>query len=255
MDGARPVLTLRLADTTTAIQLWSGEFPLGPDGLPDLREDALGGVSIMLGLQLVRTEALRSGRPAALEASELLERARATLRWSGGRTEGLMEAWRLLEECVRRDESLPLAWALLAVTYLHEVRFSADRAPSLQRADDAIRRALAMRLSPRDPQMTAWHMYAGMAHLHLGHHAAAVEWLTRGVEAGPESAFGRLFLAGALGASGRIAEGQAQLGRFQQLQPGYSLGSFRAAEPSDAPAFQQQRQRLYDGLRRVGMRE
>jgi Tfp pilus assembly protein PilF len=112
---------------------------------------------------------------------------------------------------------------------------------------------LAMRLSPRDPQMPSWRLFGGVAHLHLGDDATAIEWLTRSVEGNPKSAFARLFLASALGSAGRIAEAGLQVTQLQQLRPGFTLTQFRAAEPSDAPAFRAQRERVYEGLRRAGM--
>lgn len=319
MVASRPVLTMRLAEASTAVQLWSQDFTSGPYGMPALREDVIGHVAETLGLQLIRAEARRSGRPGAMHAAELLSRARAVLRWSGQDTERVLQARTLLEETVRLDSELASAWALLAMTHLHEVRFSATREMELRRAGQAIERALtlapdsdavrlvegnvyyeqgrmaqalaaferaaelnpnnaaalgfrasalvmlgrpdealapieqAMRLSPRDPLLTAWQMFAGVAHLHLGHDATAVDWLTRAVEGKPRSAFGHLFLARALGVSGRIAEAQAQMAQLQQLRPGFTLSRFRAVEPSDAAPFRMQREHVYEGLRKAGM--
>jgi TolB-like protein/DNA-binding winged helix-turn-helix (wHTH) protein/Tfp pilus assembly protein PilF len=111
----------------------------------------------------------------------------------------------------------------------------------------------AIRLSPRDPQLPQWQLYHGVADLHMGRDAAAVEWLTRSVEGNPKSSFGRLFLASAYGASRRLDEARAQMAKFQELRPGFTLSRFRAIEPSDAPAFKLQRERVYEGLRRAGM--
>jgi hypothetical protein len=69
------------------------------------------------------------------------------------------------------------------------------------------------------------------------------------------SPFGRLFLARALGVSGRVPEAQAQMAQLQQLRPGFTLSRFRAVEPSDAAPFRKQRERVYEGLRRAGMPE
>jgi len=227
----------------------------------------------------------------------------------------------LLEEALRHDPAYAEAWAMSAFTYLNDVRFSATREQDLERADAAVRRALALapdsdgvrvlegrlhyeqrnmplalaaferaaelnpnnvsalgfrgaalvmlgrpdealaqidqaiRLSPRDPQLAVWQMFGGVAHLHMGHDRAAVEWLTRSVKAYPLSPFGRLFLASALGASGRISEACEQMAQLQQMRPGFTMSRFRAVEPSDAAAFRAQRERVYEGLRRAGMPE
>jgi len=325
MSESRPVLTMRLSDASTAVQLWNEDFTAASAAMPALRDSAVGRVSGILGLRLIRADAERAGGRHALHASaeDLLSRARAVLRWSGQGTQGVLEARKLLEQAVRQDDGLAEAWAMLATTYLSDVRFSGsgERKRDLRLAGKAIERALALapdsgivhlaegkvhynqgrmpqalaafdrsielnpnaalalgfrgaalvmlgrpdealesvdhaiRLSPRDPQLSDWQLFAGVAHLHLGHDAAAVEWLTRSVEGNPKSAFGRLFLASALGAAGRVPEAQVQVAQLQQMRPGFTLSRFRNVEPSDAAAFRVQREHVYEGLRRAGLPE
>lgn len=320
LEDARPVLTMRLADASSAVQLWNQEFM--PATIPELRAMVAGRVASTLGLQLVRADAWADRhRSIAPRAVELLGRARAVLRWSGKGTAGIAQARALLQEALRHDAAYGDAWAMLAFTYVNDVRFSATREEDLRLAADAVQRAVALapdhdgvrlvegrvqyeqgrmadalvafehaaelnpnnvgalgfrgaalvmlgrpeealaqieqaiRLSPRDPQIAVWQMFGGVAHLHQGQNAQAVEWLSRSVERYPMSPFGRLFLASALGASGRIAEAKAQMAQLQQLRPGFTLSRFRAAEPSDAVPFRAQRERVYEGLRRAGMPE
>jgi len=113
----------------------------------------------------------------------------------------------------------------------------------------------ALRLSPRDPLVPQRQMFHGVADLHLGRDDRAIEWLARSVDSNPASSFARLFLASALGTSGRIDEAQAHMAEFQRQRHGFTLGQFRAREPSDAPPFRRQRERVYEGLRRAGMPE
>jgi adenylate cyclase len=113
----------------------------------------------------------------------------------------------------------------------------------------------AMRISPRDPRLAEWQLFAGVAELHLRHSTAAIDWLTRSVDANPRSAFAHLFLASALGVARRDADARAEMARFEQLRPGFTLSRFRAREPSDAAPFIAQRQEVYEGLRRAGMPE
>lgn len=320
LEASQPVLTMRLADASSAVQLWSQEFSSA--AVPDLRGLVAGQVAGTLGLQLIRADTGANGHGAtAPKALEALSRARAVLRWAVRGPVGMAQARGLLQEALRHDAALTEAWALLASTYLYDVRFSPTRDQDLASADAAVQRALglapdhdgvrvvegrvlyergrmadalaafdraalinpnnvaalgfrgatlvmlgrpeeallqieqAIRLSPRDPQLAVWQMFGGVAHLHQGHHAAAIEWLAQAVEGHPASPFGRLFLASALGASGRIAEAKVQMAQLQQMRPGLTLGRFRAVEPSDAPAFLSQRERVYEGLRRAGMPE
>ena len=51
-----------------------------------------------------------------------------------------------------------------------------------------------------------------------------------------------------------IEEAKAQMAQLQQMRPGFTLGRFRAVEPSDTAAFRAQRERVYEGLRRAGYR-
>ena len=260
LDESRPVLTMRLADASTAIQMWNQEFR--PATIPELRDLVAGRVADTLGLQLIRAETQRS-EAVSPRAVELLAQARALLRWSG-KGGSVAEARRLAKEALRIDEGLGDLWGTLAFTYLAEARFSASRKPWLQHADEAVQRAVAlrpdsdnirylqgwlyyeqgrapaalasfdlalqlnpnnasalgfrgaalgllnrpdealasikqaMRISPRDPKLPTWQMFAGTLHLHLGQDQQAVESLTRSVEGAPMSPFGRLFLASAL---------------------------------------------------------
>jgi adenylate cyclase len=322
MDAARPVLAMRLADVSTAVQLWSQDFASETGAMQALREEVIGRVAETLGWQLIRASARSSRRTGAVEAVELLSRARAIQRAAPKNSvEATLQARALLEQAVRHDSELASAWAMLAMTYLPQARFSSTRGQDLQRAADAVKRAVAlapdsdavrqvegklyfeqgrmahalatfemaiernpsnaaalassgaalvmlgrpdealvpigraMRLSPRDPLLPGWQMFAGVAHLHLGQDAAAVQWLAPAVDKNPENPFGHLFLASALGLAGRTAEAQAQIAKFQQLRPGFTLSRFREVEPSDAPLFRRQRERVYDGLRRAGMPE
>lgn len=71
MDASRPVLTMRLADASTAVQLWSQEFR--PAATPALRDLVLGPVAETLGLQLIGAEARQGerSRPVPAQTVEL----------------------------------------------------------------------------------------------------------------------------------------------------------------------------------------
>jgi TolB-like protein/DNA-binding winged helix-turn-helix (wHTH) protein/Tfp pilus assembly protein PilF len=320
LQGSRLQLTASMADSTNARQLWSETFEAPTQGAIELHNDALMRVAGSLGLRLVHLEAQRSQREKGPpDATALLIRARAALRWAGQGEEGVVEARQLLEEAVRRDDGLAEAWALLAWTYLDEIRFRPGREEDLVRAAHAVDRAIALapesadalgakarlqynraqmpqalssfqqaiqlnpsdaqwhghsaatlimlgrpeealaasdraiRLSPHDPQLSLWQMFEGVALLHLGRDDEAIERLTKAVADNPKSAFGRLFLASALGNAGRVDEAGIQIQELLRLRPGLTLTQFKSREPSDEPRFLAHRQRVYQGLRRAGL--
>lgn len=314
LEDAEPVLTMRLADTGNAVQLWNQEFR--PAGAATLRDLVASRVANTLGIQLMRAEAAGRRTPPA-DPADLMTQARAAVR-SGD--EASPRARMLLEAVVQQDEDAQ-AWAMLATSYVWAARLSPTRERDLEQARRAIERALAlapdnekvrvaegrvygeagiqrralaayeraialnpssadahggrgdalimlgrpdealapieraMRISPYDARLFVWQTYAGVAHLHLGHDAAAVELFSKVVAGYPQVPFFRLFLAGALGVSGRVQEARAEMEQLLRMQPELTLSRFRSVEPSDAPAFFKQRQHLYDGLRLAGMPE
>lgn len=318
LDAAQPVLTMRLADAASAVQLWNQEFRAGSEGA--LRDVVAGRVAATLGFHMVRAETRpdqgEHTRHAAV--ADLLSEARAVVRRSGVDDPN---ARKLLEAAMRSgDDHDAEGLAMLATSYAWANRFSPTRGSDLAQAQLAIERALAlapdndkvrvaegrvygevgnqarslaaydravalnpnnaeahggradalvmlgrpeeafapieqaMRISPYDPRFFVWEVYAGVAHLHLRHDTKAVELFTKVVRAHPHPFF-HLLLAGALGASGRIAEAREQMAAFRAWYPRFTLSQLRAIDPSEAPAFFQQRQHLYDGLRAAGMPE
>ena len=169
----------------------------------------------------------------------------------------LMRAW-VLYETGRMPEALATFDRGLRLAP-NEPRLLAGRGAALAmlgRADEAIESIdRAMRLSPRDPVIADWQLHRGVALLHKGEAAQAAVWLGRAAEANPASPFAHLFLASALASVGAAEPAREQLAQFQRLRPGFTLGEFRAREPSDAPAFRQQRERVYRGLLLAGMPE
>lgn len=321
-DEARPVLTLRMADASTAVQLWQQDVRIGPGWTQQLREDVDGVTTSFINAMRV-ADARHSGNPDAVKAAELVSRARALLRGPPATTETdrQLEVQALLEESLRYDDNSAAAWAILASSYLHDVRFSPERAGKLKRAVAAAERSVnlaptsvpalvtrgwvyveegrtvqalktfdraielnpkdawaivsrgyalfqagraqealeairqGIRLSPDDPKLVRWQAFEGMALLHLGQDAAAVQPLAQGSTATPPPPFVHLYLASALAHSRRIEEARAQVAQFPQRYPGVTLSRLRALEISDAPEFLKQRERVYEGLRHAGMPE
>jgi tetratricopeptide (TPR) repeat protein len=105
----------------------------------------------------------------------------------------------------------------------------------------------AMRLSPQDPTMPSWDVFAGQAELELGHDAEGLEWLLRAVALSPNSRYGNGSLAAAYALVGDHANAELYAARFMALTKGVSdqrrLELFGAFLPPPAP------HRISDGLR------
>lgn len=321
--GSHQELSLRLADTASAVQLWHAAFAVEDDPMRVLHDDVLARVTGSLDLRLIGVDAQRSQRdhPVDPGAADLQMRAHASLRWAGQGQDAIMRAQGLLQQAVLRDPRLAEGWALLAMTYLDGIRFGNAREEALRQAAEAAGHALALapdnaivqearakvlynqgrmaqaieafdrgielnpnnpvlhayrgasltmlgrpeegvtailraqRLSPRDPQTPAWLMLQGASLLHLGRDVEAAALLERSVQGNPESPFGRLFLASALGLTGRLDAAREQVAALQRIAPGFTIERMRAREPSDARAFRAQREHVYKGLRLAGLSE
>jgi adenylate cyclase len=178
MEESRPVLTMRLADASTAVQLWNQEFR--PAAMPELRDVVAGHVASTLGLHLMHAATAKPANgPEAVspKAVELLGRARAVLRWSGKGVASMAQARSLLEKAVREDEKLADAWGMLAFTYISDSRFSASRESDLRRAEEAVRRALALA-----PDTDAGHYIEGWLYYEQGRMKQALTAFERATE-------------------------------------------------------------------------
>jgi len=81
----------------------------------------------------------------------------------------------------------------------------------------------AMRLSPRDPRMGAFHDKMAWAELGLGHFDAAVEESSKAIDAGSKVYFTYLCLATAQALKGDIDEAKAALTEARRLNPKLSV--------------------------------
>jgi tetratricopeptide (TPR) repeat protein len=115
--------------------------------------------------------------------------------------------------------------------------------------------AEAMRLSPRDPQLSHWYFYLGAADLYLGRADAAVEPLQKAVELHSNHNLNHFFLAAALALAGREVEAAEACATGQRLDPTFSVAKFRDLAPSKNAVFLALRERVYDGMRKAGVPE
>ena len=119
--------------------------------------------------------------------------------------------------------------------------------------------AKAERIGPRDPGRWTWLDARGHALILLGRDEEAVRALTNALEANPRYVSPHAFLAAAFAHLGRSDEARAALAAYEQVRPGTRVSTFRSLAPvplvRTSHQYQQQRQRLNEGLRKAGMPE
>jgi TolB-like protein/cytochrome c-type biogenesis protein CcmH/NrfG len=117
----------------------------------------------------------------------------------------------------------------------------------------------AERIGPRDPGRWTWLDGRGHALILLGRDEEAVRALINSREANPRNAFPHAFLAAAYALLGRSDEARTALAAYEQMRPGTRVSTFRSLSPVPlvltSRQYQQQRQRLNEGLRKAGMPE
>ena len=111
----------------------------------------------------------------------------------------------------------------------------------------------ALRLSPRDLSVYQWMFFLGVAKVHLGTEAEAVEWLRRSIEANRSFPPGHFNLAAALALLGELDEARSAVKSGLALNPTLTLRRLRLHAPSDNPTFLTARERILEGLRLAGL--
>jgi TolB-like protein/class 3 adenylate cyclase len=113
----------------------------------------------------------------------------------------------------------------------------------------------ALRLSPRDLYAYQWVFFMGMAKVHLGADAEAVDWLRRSIEANRSFPPGHFNLAAVLALLGALDDARIAVKTGLALNPSFTLRRFRVDAPSDNPTFLAVRERIYKGMRMAGVPE
>jgi adenylate cyclase len=114
----------------------------------------------------------------------------------------------------------------------------------------------ASRLSPRDPQRASWLIPAGLANITLHRDDQAVDFIRRGMAAAPAST-GRAWLAAALALAGHDEEARETLKEYLAAPDARpkTIAAFKKNINSNNPTYLATRERIYEGLRKVGMPE
>lgn len=150
------------------------------------------------------------------------------------------EALDLLEDAVRLNENLPLAWALSAVSYAY-----------IGNGDEARERLLNVsRLTPYDPLNFFFWAASGLSEFVAGRYDEAIAVLLRTHSIKPNFRAGLRLLAASLALDGQQARAQEIAAELVKLDPGFSISDFMSWYPLREP---ESRERLVLGLSSAGL--
>jgi adenylate cyclase len=113
----------------------------------------------------------------------------------------------------------------------------------------------ALRLSPRDPNVTWWQFYMCHLHTHLAQWEQAIEWCGKSIASGNASMYPFVDLAAANAWAGRDKEAKEAVAELRKLYPDFTVQTWAGIHWSDDPTFNTQYQRIVEGLRKAGLPE
>jgi TolB-like protein/class 3 adenylate cyclase len=111
----------------------------------------------------------------------------------------------------------------------------------------------ALRLSPRDPLIHLWLMFAGFAKTLLGKWEEALSWLRKSIDANPNNPWSNFYLSACLAHLGRLDEARAAVRTGLAVNPKFSIKRLRAFGESDNAVFLAQRERMIEAMRMAGV--
>jgi DNA-binding winged helix-turn-helix (wHTH) protein len=139
-----------------------------------------------------------------------------------------------------------------SLAYAGHVHFLSGRIEEMR---TPIQRALA--LSPRDRGVGLWHHFMGQYDFWHGRDELAIPYFVRGADLCPSLVYPVAFLASALAHVGRVEEGRRTLDAWCEAMDGFqvTIDSLRARVFSDNPTYLSCHERMYRGLRLIGVAE
>ena len=111
----------------------------------------------------------------------------------------------------------------------------------------------AIRLSPRDPLLGAWHLNLGICHFMRGEYAEAAASARLAVQLSPTLPVPPLLLAAALARDGKEDEARAVIAAHLQRHPNARAADVPKLLRSNHPLYAAGRDRVMDSLRELGM--
>ena len=113
----------------------------------------------------------------------------------------------------------------------------------------------ALRLSPRDPDVSSWQHYMCHLHTHLAQWEQAIEWCGKSIASGNDSMYPFVDLAAANAWAGHDKEAKEAAAQLQKVYPGFTVQTWAGIHWSDDPTFNAQYARIVEGLRKAGLPE
>ena len=117
----------------------------------------------------------------------------------------------------------------------------------------------ALRLSPRDPNVTWWQYDICHFHSHLAHWEQAIEWCNKSVASGNETQWPYTDLAAAHGWLGHMKEGKEAAAQVLKYDPDFTIQGWMESPLHDHwngdPTFKAQLERIVEGARKAGIPE
>jgi adenylate cyclase len=128
----------------------------------------------------------------------------------------------------------------------------------LGRAEDGFAGVeMALRLSPRDPQLPWWQLYMCAFHAQLAQWEQAIAWCSKSAAGQPEVFFPLAILAAADTLAGHDKEAKNAAAQLQKVYPGFTVQTWVGIHHhwSDDPTFKARFQLEVEGLRKAGVPE
>jgi adenylate cyclase len=113
----------------------------------------------------------------------------------------------------------------------------------------------ALRLSPRDRNVSLWQFFTCHLHTHLAQWEQAIEWCGKSIASGFQAFFPFVDLAAANAWAGHDKEAKEAAAQLQKVYPGFTVQTWAGMHWSDDPTFNAQYQRIVEGLRKAGVPE
>lgn len=240
---------------------------LSPEGLRESRalfEAALrldeGNISALIGF--AETHALEVNAYATESRDEQIKAAEQAidkaLRLAPGNARAHFcraELWSALRSPEQALRELEIALQLNS-NYANAHAYAGIAKVFLGRAEETEAHvAEAMRLSPRDPMLSIWHLFVGSANLHLDRIDRAVHELQRSVEINPNDALAHFYLAAALVRADRLPAARDAAAIGIARMPGFTISRFRTQARGSNTTYLAQRERITAAMRMAGVPE
>ena len=113
----------------------------------------------------------------------------------------------------------------------------------------------ALRLSPRDPNVSWWQFYMCHAHTHLAQWEQAIEWCGKSIASGNQSMYPFVDLTAAYAWTGHDKEAKETVAQLRKLYPDFTVQTWAGIHWTDDPTFNAQYARIVEGLRKAGVPE